>query len=250
MTVHADRGRVLDTIEAFDTYKRLLVIVGIMAAVSVCFVLACNIRSEASLRSLWFSGVLLLFAAYTGVALYAVNEYKKSKKHYVGIHKCFIKAETDRITGIQMIYDGRTEKFSLRYEDIEWIMPTKKPGFYIARTNASADKDDAVFPDRRKAMLVIATAYDLEDFKEIYKIAAQHVKDTRNDGREDMWEWPHIRQEYLRIYILLSASIILIPWRMLLIISNMLIIPIIYVVLMTAAAIGGFILYRRYANER
>lgn len=245
MTVHAARSTVLDTIETYNTYKKLLIIIGTIAIADLILAMICNRYSVGlPLINIWTYGIVSLVIIYVWAAVYVLSKWSEVKTHYVGIHNCFFRVTEEGVACRQMLHDGSIESFALPFEYVAWVTPSRTPGFYIARTDDSVDTDEVIFPENRRAVFVIATAYNLDDFKVVYDELEKSVKDVRNSGRSEGWKWPEMKDYRLLVVYLVIAALLVIPWRVMFLISFAYA-PIIYEIVTIVLSITVVIVLRR-----
>ena len=248
MKLTAKRKHVLSCIESYDCYKvcvGLMVFEFLMLYVASILLIKEIAAMTLTARILW----LILFSISMGYGLKKTRYFLKGlvtgTKLYVSVNSCYIHfvKESGLFVCRQINSSGEVEYMEIKKSDIDWILPDKRPGFYVRLKDKELSGETSEISTGKRIAYVLAIAYDLDDFRRLYREVSKGVS-IRNEGREANWNWPVKVKELKACLLVWGVYCIPLVWAFLCIHASLSVALTVYI----SVAVIGFLIWR--GNEK
>ena len=214
MKLIAKRKWVLKRITEYSVYKlnfALLIVLALTAWPMTLLNSALFLRINLAARIVW--GLLsFAFVVLWSLMVYrTVRGLKEGKKVYLSVGNCYLQYEGGVFTCRQITSDGDIQYMEIQKEDIEWILPDKRPGFYLKVKDEALKNGITEISTGKSVAYVLATAYDLDEYKFFFSKLTENV-DLRNGSRFSSWAWPNKKKELLKLVNIVLFYCIMVIW--------------------------------------
>lgn len=213
MVLEAKRREILRHIAAFRGFHTARWVLFLEVALSFVFAysLLLFIPFRAGTAAIWACGLALLIAGYIAALVIIQHYIGRENAIRTGVHDCFLGLDEGVFRFRQQLENGETEEAVLAVQDILYVLPTARPGFYL-RIKDEVFRDTPFAISSGKPICYISgAAYGLEAFKGFFSGLSELVE-SRNKGGEEVWNWDYSRQVHACIAYPLGLFIGLVFW--------------------------------------